>query len=119
MENAFNLMLRGVIFQKLCATNGDIIQFIPFVHTFYAFESPLFYSHHNREGDVIIIPFAMGTHQGHPLNGALFALAHFRALLSIINHFPFCLFPSIGPSPIVSSRYEHFQMNLYVIGLSI
>jgi hypothetical protein len=37
----------------------------------------------------------MGTHQGDPLKGALFALAHFMALHSIINHFPSCLFPSI------------------------
>jgi hypothetical protein len=47
-----------------------------FVHAFYAFESPLFYSHRNREGDVTIIPSAMGTHQGDLLGGALFALAH-------------------------------------------
>ncbi len=34
--------------------------------------NPLFYSHHNREGDVTIIPSAMGTHQSDPLGGALF-----------------------------------------------
>jgi hypothetical protein len=32
----------------------------PFVRTFYAFESPLSYNHQNHEGDVIVIPFAMG-----------------------------------------------------------
>jgi len=37
------------------------MQPIPFVHTLYAFESPLFYSHCNHEGDVKGIPFAMGT----------------------------------------------------------
>jgi hypothetical protein len=36
------------------------MQLIPFVRAFYAFEFPLFYNHHNREGDVIVIPFAMG-----------------------------------------------------------
>jgi hypothetical protein len=36
---------------------------------FYAFESLLFYSHHNCEGDVIVIPFAVGTHQGDPWGG--------------------------------------------------
>ncbi len=73
------------------------------------------YNHHNCEGDVIVIPSIMGTHQGDPLGGALFALAHFRALHSIANHFPSCLFPSIvndthmiGPPFIVSSTYEHF-----------
>jgi hypothetical protein len=119
-------MLRGVIFQKLCATSGNIIQFIPFVHTFYAFESPLFYSHHNREGDVTIIPSTMGSRQGGPSGGALLVLAHFRALHSRINHFPSCLCPSIGdythmisPPSIVSSGYEHFQTKLCEIGIFI
>jgi hypothetical protein len=66
------------------------MQFIPFVH---AFESPFFYSHCNCEGDVIIIPSTMGTHQGDPLGGPLFTLTHFRALRSITRHF--YLFPVI------------------------
>jgi hypothetical protein len=66
MATAFNLVSRRVIFQKLHATGGDIIQLIPFVCEFYAFVFPLFYSHHNREGDVTFIPFAMGTHQNDP-----------------------------------------------------
>jgi hypothetical protein len=72
----------------------------------------MFYSHHNCEGDVIIIPFAMGTHQGDPLGWALFALTHFRALRSIANDFLSCLFPSIiddihiiGPLSIISFVY--------------
>jgi hypothetical protein len=72
MTNDFNLVPRKVIFQKLRATSGDIIQLIPFVlafYAFYAFESPLFYSHHNHESDVIIIPSAMGTCQGDLLGG--------------------------------------------------
>jgi hypothetical protein len=52
VANAFNLVSRGVIFQELYATCGDIIQIIPFVRAFYAFKSPLFYSHCNHEGDV-------------------------------------------------------------------
>ncbi len=64
VANAFNLVSKGVIFQELRATSGDIIQFILFVCVFYAFEFFLFYSHYNCEGDVIIIPFAMGTRQG-------------------------------------------------------
>ncbi len=115
VANAFNLVLRIIIFQKLCTTSGDIIQLIPFVRVFYAFESPLFYSHHNREGEVMVIPSTMGTRQGDPLGGALFALVHFRVLCSITSHFPFCLFPSIiddihiiSPPSIVSSAYEHF-----------
>jgi hypothetical protein len=86
---------RGQIFLKLHAIGEDIIQFIPFVRAFYAFESPLFCNHRSHEGDVIIIPFAMGTHQGDPLGRALFLLAHFKVLCSIVIHFPSCLFPSI------------------------
>jgi hypothetical protein len=78
-------------FIVLHAASGDIIQLIPFVRAFYAFESPLFYNHHNHEKDVKIIPSTMGTHQGDPLGGALFVFAHFKALHSIVNHFPSCL----------------------------
>jgi hypothetical protein len=69
VANTFNLVLRGAIFQELCVADGDIIQLIPFVLAFYAFEYFLFYNHRNREGDVTIIPFAMGTRQGDPLGG--------------------------------------------------
>jgi hypothetical protein len=62
-------MSKGVIFLKNCATSGDIIQLIPFIHALYAFKSLLFYSHRNCEGDVTIIPFAMGICQGDPLGG--------------------------------------------------
>jgi hypothetical protein len=40
---------------------------MPFVHALYAFKSPMFYNRRNREGDVTIIPFAVGIHQGNPL----------------------------------------------------
>jgi hypothetical protein len=60
-------VLRKIIFQELHATGGDIIQFIPFGCAFYAFDFPLIYCHYNHEGDVTIIPFTMGTHQGDPL----------------------------------------------------
>jgi len=57
--NVFNAVLKRVIFQELRAVGGDIIQLIPFVNALYAFESPLFYNHHNRDGDVTIIPSTM------------------------------------------------------------
>jgi hypothetical protein len=66
-------MSKMVIFQELCVVGGDIIKLIPFVRSFYAFESPMFYNHHDHDGNVMVIPFAMGTHQGDPLGGALFA----------------------------------------------
>jgi hypothetical protein len=102
------------------------MQFIPFVHAFYAFESPLFYNHHNCEGNVIIIPFAMGTHQSDPLGKTLFTFTYFRALYFTASHFPSCLFPSIandthikGPPFIVSFAYEHFKIKFCAICLSI
>ncbi len=126
MTNAFNSVSKRVIFQELHVVNGDIIQLIPFVCAFYAFEFPLFYNHHNRESDVMVIPSTTGTHQSDPLGRALFALIHFEALCSITNHFPFCLSPSIGndthiinlPS-IVSPAYEQFRIEFYVINLFI
>ncbi len=74
----------------------------------------MFYSHQNHESDVIIIPSPMGTHQGDPWGGALFALTHFKALHYTTNHFHSRLFPYIiddthiiNPPSIVSSAYEH------------
>jgi len=126
MANAFNSVSKGVIFQKFHATNGDIIQLILFFWALYAFESPLFYNHHNHESDVTMIPSTMGTHQSDLLWGSLFVLTHFRALHSITNCFPSCLFPSIAnnmciinPLTIMSSVYEHFQTELYAMGLFI
>jgi hypothetical protein len=83
MKNVFNSMSRGVVFQKLHVTNGDIIQLILFVCAFYAFESPLFYNHHNHEGDVTIIPSTMKTHQNDPLGKALFTLGLYILHLTI------------------------------------
>jgi hypothetical protein len=69
VANAFNFVSRGVIFQELCVANGDIIQFIPFVCVFYAFKSPFFYNHHNRETNVKSIPSTTRMRQGDPLGG--------------------------------------------------
>jgi hypothetical protein len=79
VANTLNLVSKRVIFQELHATNGDIIQFIPFVCAFYAFEYPLFYSHCICENDVTIIPWE-------PIEvilggGTLFTLAHFKVLI--------------------------------------
>jgi hypothetical protein len=68
----------------------------------------------------------MGTCQGDPLEGALFALADFRVLSFTANHFPSYLFSSIAndiyiiaPLSIVSFTYEHFQTKLHAIGFFI
>jgi hypothetical protein len=93
---------------------------------FYVHDISSVYSHHNHEGNVTSIPFAMRIRQGDLLGGSLFVLAHFKALHCMINHFLSCLFPSIandtriiGPHSILSFAYEHFQTKLHVIGLSI
>jgi len=91
------------------------MQFIPFVHVFYAFESPMFYNHCNCEGNVMVIPFAMGTRQGDPLGRALFILVHIKTLHFITKFFFSYLFPSIaydiqiiGPFIIISFTYKNF-----------
>jgi hypothetical protein len=114
MVNAFNLVSKGAIFQELHVIGGNIMELIPFVCAFYAFESPLFHSHRNHEGDVIVIPSTMGTHEGDPLGGALFALAHFRALCSIARHFLFYLFPFITNDKHIIGPFllYHLHMNI-------
>jgi hypothetical protein len=112
--------------QKLHVVSGNITQLILLVRAIYAFEFPLFSSHRNRENNVIVNLSTMGICQVDPLGGALFISIHFRTLHYIINHFLFYLFPSIvddihiiGPPSIISSTYEHFQIELCVIGLFI
>jgi hypothetical protein len=85
-------MSRRAIFQNHCIIGRDIIQFIPFVCAFYAFELLLFYKHCNHEGDVMVIPFAIGTRQDDFLGGALFALVCFRALRLQLTIFPLVYF---------------------------
>jgi hypothetical protein len=123
MVNVFNSMSKIIIFQKNCTTSGDIIQLIPYVCAFCIFELLLFYNHCNYDGNVTMIIFAMGTHQGDPLGGALF---HFEALCSTTSLYPSCLFPSIVNDIhiiralfIILFTYEHFQIELYAIGLYI
>jgi hypothetical protein len=85
-------VLKKAIFQKLRVAGGDIIQLIPIVCAFYAFMFPLFYNHRNYESDVTVIPSAMGTYQGDPLGGALFALFYFKILHYTFNYFTSCFF---------------------------
>jgi hypothetical protein len=92
----------------------DIIQFIPFICAFYAFEFPLFNSDHNHEGDIMVIPSTMGTHEGNPLGGVLFALAHFRVQCFIVNYFSSYLFPCVANDMhiIGPSSLYHLHMNI-------
>jgi hypothetical protein len=85
----------GSYFKNFVVQVGTSCNSSPLFRLFYAFEFPLFYNHHNYEGYVIIIPFAMGTCQRVPLGGVLFGLAHFGVLHSTTSHFSSFLFPSI------------------------
>jgi hypothetical protein len=58
--------------------------FVDFMHLNF----PMFYNYHNCDGNVTIIPFSMGTHEGDPLRRPLFFLIHFKALHSTTNHRP-------------------------------
>jgi hypothetical protein len=118
VTNAFNLVSRRVIFQELHALGGNIIHLIPFVRAFYAFESPLFYSHHNCDGDVMVIPSTMGTRQSDFLGGALFALTHFRALSFTARHFPSCLFPSIADDIYIISPLPLYFLHMNIFRLN-
>jgi hypothetical protein len=66
----------------------------------------------------MIIPFAMGTHQGDQLGGALFVFTHLKALSSIVSHFPSYLFPSIvdeihiiGPPQLYPLHMNTFRLD--------
>jgi len=118
VANTFNSMLRRVIFQKLCIVGEDITQLIHFVHVFYAFKTHMFYSHRNHDDNVRVIPFVMGTSQGDPLGVVLFALAQFRALHFIVNHFPLIYFhplqmtfTSSSPLPLYPLHMNTFRLN--------
>jgi len=113
ITNNFNLLSRGVIFQKLHAIGGNIIQFIPFIMhsmhlSFFCFI-------------VIIIMKAMSYSSHLPCDPSRWShgrrticFSLFGALHSTTGHFPFYLFPSIAnyihiisPFSIISYAYEH------------
>jgi hypothetical protein len=83
---------RGVIFQELHVIGADIIQFIPFVHAFYEFESHVFYNHYNHGSNFTIIPFAMvilggGGGGGHYLFKPILGLYFFHLIISPLVYF--------------------------------
>ncbi len=57
----FNWLSKGIMFQKLCVTSGDIIQFILSIHKFYKFEFLIFHSHSNYKDDVTMISSTIQT----------------------------------------------------------
>ncbi|KAL2632330.1 hypothetical protein R1flu_017016 [Riccia fluitans] len=67
-----------------------------------------------------------GTLQGDPLGGALFALAHLRALRTMASEHLFCLFPSladdthiVGPPEAVVPAFHTLEGHLSAVGLTV
>ncbi|KAL2654041.1 hypothetical protein R1flu_022169 [Riccia fluitans] len=77
-------------------------------------------------GDINTLFSQMGTRQGDPLGGALFALGHLRALRSTTTAHPLCIFPSYaddtyiaGPVDVVLPAFHTLQDQLSSVGLTI
>ncbi|KAL2613014.1 hypothetical protein R1flu_024706 [Riccia fluitans] len=96
IQNAFNTISREALFCELRAATCSLDQLFPFVLSFYACRLPLCFSHCSREDEVSLLSSELGTRQGDPLDGALFALAHLRALRTTASEHPLCLFPSLA-----------------------
>ncbi|KAL2621414.1 hypothetical protein R1flu_001619 [Riccia fluitans] len=76
IRNAFNTVSREAIFHELRSAPGTLDPLFPFVHSFYSQSSPLYFSMGTRTGDISTFLSEVGTRQGDPLGGALFALGH-------------------------------------------
>ncbi len=66
---------------------------------------------------VTIIESYLGTRQGDPLRGPLFALAHYQNLLKSITWAPSYVFPSlvadthiVGPMNEITRAFDHFDL---------
>jgi hypothetical protein len=65
---------------------------------------------------MMVMLVSFNEHQGDPLGGPLFTLAHVRALWSVTNHLLTCLFSTIahdthiiGIPSIVSLTFEYIE----------
>ncbi|KAL2633222.1 hypothetical protein R1flu_004701 [Riccia fluitans] len=96
IRKAFNTVSREEFFRELCATIGFLDQLFPFVSSFYAHHSSLYLSHCSRGDEVSHLSSKSGIHQGDPLGGALFTLAHLHALRTMASEHPLCLFLSLA-----------------------
>ncbi|KAL2635415.1 hypothetical protein R1flu_006894 [Riccia fluitans] len=126
IRNAFNIVSREAFFRELRAATDSIDQLFPFVRSFYARRSPLYFSHCSREDEVTLFSSESGTRQGDPLGGALFALAHLCALRTMASEHPLCLFPSladdthiVGPPEAVVPAFHTLEGHLSAVGLTV
>jgi len=78
IKNAFNITSQTVNFRELRKAEGPLMNIVSFINLFYGVHSSFYYQHgqHELKG-VTIIESSLGTRQGDPLKGPLFALAHY------------------------------------------
>ncbi|KAL2653584.1 hypothetical protein R1flu_021712 [Riccia fluitans] len=112
IQNAFNTVYWEALFCELCVATGSLDQLFPFVCSFYARRLPLYFSHCSHEDEVSLLSSELGTRQGEPLDGALFALAHLRALRTTASEHPLCLFPSLADAELPLLGDPHIAFGL-------
>ncbi|KAL2608123.1 hypothetical protein R1flu_026696 [Riccia fluitans] len=126
IQNAFNTVSREALFLELCTAIGSLYQLFPFVRSFYAHHLPLYFSHCPGEDEVTVLSSESGIHQGDPLGGALFALAHLRAFRTVASEHPLYMFPSfvdnthiVGPLEVVVPAFHTLEGHLSAVGLTV
>ncbi|KAL2608417.1 hypothetical protein R1flu_026990 [Riccia fluitans] len=126
IQKAFNIVSWEALFCELRSAIGSLDQLFPFVRSFYARRSPLYFSHCSHEDEVSLFSPESGTRQGDPLGSSLFALAHLRALRTVASEHPLCLFPSladdihiVGPPEDVMPTFHTLEGHLSAVGLIV
>ncbi|KAL2645034.1 hypothetical protein R1flu_012621 [Riccia fluitans] len=124
-RKAFNTVFGRHFFVNCVLTLIPWISFSFFVF-FLCPSFVLYFSHCSREDEVSLLSSKKGTCQGDPLDGALFTLAHLRALRSVASEHPLGLFPSLaddthifGPLEVVVAAFHALEGHLLVVGLIV
>ncbi len=116
-----------LLFLESCVmSRGAFGKHCPFIRLFYGTHFSLYYQHGRHVEGVTIIESSLGTRQGDPLKGLLFALAHYRALLKTIVWAPNCIFPSLtndthimGPLSEITHTFDHLSTELTLARLKV
>jgi len=70
------------------------VNIVLFTKSFYGAHYSFYHQHEQHKKGIIIIESSSGMKQGDPLNGLLFALAHYQTFLKTIAQTFNCVFPS-------------------------
>jgi hypothetical protein len=110
----------------LCDVGEPLAIIVPFTKLFYGVHSSLYFQHGQHVEGVTIIESSLGTKQGDPLKGPLFALAHYQTLLKTIAWAPNCIFPSLADDIHIVRRmneitcaFDHLLTQLALVGLQV